>query len=147
MARIKWLLFLLSISQIWLAQPGPMRTQEFRAPKQADWLKRTTRVLIGPGWASQIWEMLKRKNSHLILVTLDNTSDWVPLWSVSNLKWVTLVPLLSARFWSMFGRAIPPRSSFYVISFEFKSGSSYYLAYLTALHLTRNWNTGINVIK
>ena len=31
-------------------------------------------VLIGPGWASQIWEMLKRKNSHLILVTLDNTS-------------------------------------------------------------------------
>ena len=28
--RIKWLLFLLSISQVWFAQPGPMRTRVVR---------------------------------------------------------------------------------------------------------------------
>ena len=35
-------------------------------------------VIIGPGWASQIWEIFKRKCSHLILVTLDNTSAQQP---------------------------------------------------------------------
>ena len=44
-------------------------------------------------------------------------------------------------------RAIPRWVSFYVLSFEFKFGSSYYVPYLTALHLTRNWNTCMNVIK
>ena len=31
-------------------------------------------VLIDPGWASQIWAMLKSKDSHLIMDMLDNTS-------------------------------------------------------------------------
>ena len=35
-------------------------------------------------------------------------------------------------------RTLPSGSSVYVISFESKSGSSCYLAYLIALHLTRN---------
>ena len=47
---------------------------------------------------------------------------------------------------SLSSRAILRWDTFYVVSFEFKSGSSYYLAYLTALHLTRNWKTDINAL-
>ena len=97
--RIRWLFFLLSISQIWSAQPGPMRTQEIRAPMQADWLKTNHCVLIGPGWASQVWEMLKRKNSHLIMVILDNTSLWIiNTFSQSNLEIAQLIFIPCRKF-------------------------------------------------
>ena len=39
MTIIKLLFFLLSIAQIWLAQPGPMRAQRNHSAKAADWLK------------------------------------------------------------------------------------------------------------
>ena len=59
------------------AHPGPMRTQVLRAPKQADWLKTNHTIglvfSLAQGEPSQIWEILKRKSSHLNLVTLDNT--------------------------------------------------------------------------
>ena len=62
--RIKLLLFLLSISHICLGYSGPMRTQALRVPKQDS---------LAQGEPSQIWEILKRKSSHLNLVTFDNT--------------------------------------------------------------------------
>ena len=57
--------------------PGPMKTQALIAPKQADWLKTNHTIglafSLAQGGPSQIWEILKRKSSHLNLVTLDNT--------------------------------------------------------------------------
>ena len=75
--RFKWLLFLLSISHIWLGSPWANENASIKSAKAGRLMKNEPHywacVLIGPTEASQIWEMPKRKSSHLNLVTRDNT--------------------------------------------------------------------------
>ena len=53
--KLQLLLFLLSISHIWRAQPAPMRTQASTAPKQADWLKTIHTIGLAPRVSFEHW--------------------------------------------------------------------------------------------
>ena len=101
--RIKWLFFSWAFLKFDSLSLGLWERVWFVLNQSACFGAKIACVHIGPGWASQIKEILKSKSSHLILVTLDNTSfiiRWFQLHLFEKRQMLFANTFLKGAVWS-----------------------------------------------